>query len=123
MRRALLACCFVLASCFVLAVAGCGDDTEEPAGPAGAPDEPVSSPADPAPPAGKSPSPKACRRLGRRIVGEPLEAATERAERRRCTLRVAVLDGEAQVLTEDFQPARINVRVRGGVITRLEFMG
>jgi hypothetical protein len=118
MRRALLACCLALAA------AGCGGDGEEPAAPTRDPDAPVSSsPADPAPPAGKSPSPKACRRLGRRIVGEPLEAATERAERRRCTLRVAVLDGEAQVLTEDFQPARINVRVRGGVVTRLEFMG
>jgi hypothetical protein len=117
MRRALLACCLALAA------AGCGANGEEPAAPTRDPDEPVSSPADPTPPAGKPPSPKACRRLGRRIVGEPLEAATERAERRRCTLRVAVLDGEAQVLTEDFQPARINVRVRDGVVTRLDFMG
>jgi hypothetical protein len=36
---------------------------------------------------------------------------------------VAVLDGESQALTEDFQPARINVRVEDGVVTGLEFMG
>jgi hypothetical protein len=119
MRRALFACCLVLAA----TAAGCGADEEEPAAPAGDPDQPISSPADPAPPAGKPASPKACRRLGRRIVGEPLEAATARAERQRCTLRVAVLDSEDQMLTEDFQPARINVRVRDGVVTGLEFMG
>jgi hypothetical protein len=117
MRRALLACCLVLAA------GGCGEDAEEPAAPTRDPDQPITSPADPAPPAGEPVSPKVCRRLGRRIVGEQLEAATERAERRRCTLRVAVLDGESQVLTEDFQPARINVRVRDGVVTGVEFMG
>jgi hypothetical protein len=56
-------------------------------------------------------------------VGDPVEAATARAERRGCTLRVAVLDGEPQVLTEDFQPARINVRVVGGLVSAVEFMG
>jgi hypothetical protein len=33
------------------------------------------------------------------------------------------LDGEPQVLTEDFQPARINVRVRDNAVARVEFMG
>jgi hypothetical protein len=112
----------VLSCCLALAAAGCGaDDEEEPAAPPG--DQPVSSPADPAPPAGEPASRKACRRLGRRIVGDPLAAATHRAERRGCTLRVAVLDGEPQALTEEFQPARINVRVRDGVVSVLEFMG
>jgi len=115
MRRALIACCLLLAA------AGCGEDGERE--PAASPDDPVTSPADPSPPAGPPPSPTACRRLGRRIVGAELEAAAQRAERRSCTLRVAVLDGESQALTEDFQPARINVRVRDGVVTRLEFMG
>jgi hypothetical protein len=118
MRLALLACCVVFA------VAGCGGAEDEASAPAGDPDQPVSSPADPAPPAAGTPtSTKACRRLGRRIVRDPVEHATERAERRGCVLRVAVLDGEAQILTEDFQPARINVRVRDGVVTGVEFMG
>ena len=118
MRLALLACCLVFA------VAGCGDAEDEASAPAGDPDQPGSSPADPAPPAaGKPTSTKACRRLGHRIVLDPVEDATERAARRGCLLRVAVLDGEAQILTEDFQPARINVRVRDGVVTGVEFMG
>lgn len=114
MRRAVIACCLALAA------TGCGTEEQEPAA---SPDDPVSAPAEPAPPAATPPSPKACRRLGRRIVGQPLEAAGERADRRRCPLRVAVLDGKSQALTEDFQPARINVRVQDGVVTRVEFMG
>ena len=117
MRHAPLACCVVLA----LAVAGCGEEEERQ--PATSPDDAVTSPVDPAPPAGTPPSRGACRRLGRRTVGAGLEAATQRAERRRCPLRVAVLDGESQALTEDFQPARINVRVDDGVVTGVEFMG
>jgi hypothetical protein len=114
MRLVAIACCLVLA-------AGCGEDAEKPA--ATDHDQPVSSPADPAAPAGDPASPRACRRLGGRLVGEALEDATARADGRGCTLRVAVLDGEPQALTEDFQPARINLRVRGGVVTAVEFMG
>jgi len=106
----------------VAALAGCGEDEERPA--AGGPDEPVSSgpiaDGQPAAPAG---SERACKRLGRRLAGTALTAAPARAERRGCPFRVAVLDGEPQALTEDFSPARINVRVRDGVVTRLEFMG
>jgi hypothetical protein len=117
MRLAPIACCLAL-------LVGCGGEEREASAPAGDPDQPISSPADPAPPSTGAPAPvKACKRLGRRIVGAELEAAAQRAERRRCTLRVAVLDGESQALTEDFQPARINVRVDDGVVTGLEFMG
>jgi hypothetical protein len=112
---------FAIACCLALVVAGCGGDEEEPAAPA--PDQPVSSPADPAPPAGDPTPPGACRRLGRRLVGETLRDAQQSARRRGCTLRVAVIDGEPQALTEDFQPARINVRVRDGVVAGVEFMG
>ena len=118
MRRTLLACCLAVA--LAAAGAGCGEDEREPAA---GPDDPVTATVEPAPPAGAPPSPGACRRLGRRIVGDELEAAARRTERRRCTLRVAVLDGESQALTEDFQPARINVRVEDGVVTGVEFMG
>jgi hypothetical protein len=114
MRLVAVSCCLALA-------AGCGGDAEEPA--ATDPDRPVSSPADQAAPAGDPASPRACRRLGRRLAGQALADATARADRRGCTVRVAVLDGDPQALTEDFQPARINVRVRDGVVTGVEFMG
>ena len=107
----------------VAALAGCGDDAERPAA-SSDPDAPVSSgdlaPDQAAVPAG---SERVCTRLGRRLLGDRVAAATARAERRGCALRVAVLDGEPQALTEDFSPARINVRVRDGVVTRVEFMG
>ena len=106
----------------VAVLGGCGDD-ERPAATSD-PDQPVSSgevpPDRSATPAG---SKRVCTRLGRRLAGDPIAAATARAERRGCPLRVAVLDGEPQALTEDFSPARINVRVRGGVVTGVAFMG
>ncbi len=104
----------------VAALAGCGGDEERPAAPAG-PDEPVAS--EPGAPAAPAAPPKECKRLGARLVGVPMPAASERAERRGCPLRVAVLDGEPQALTEDFSPSRINVRVRDGIVRRVEFMG
>jgi hypothetical protein len=104
------------------AFAGCGDD-ERAAAPAG-PDDPVSAPPrEPEPDSGPGTPPRECERLARRLAGLTVPAATEHATLKGCTLRVAVQDGEPQVLTEDFQPGRINVRVTGGVVTRLEFMG
>ena len=114
-----LACCLALA----LTVAACGED-ERAAAPGG-PDRPVSQTPAPAPTAdGPGPaSERACRRLGRRLIGVAAPAAAARAAARGCTLRVAVRDGRRLALTEDFQPARINVRVRGGLIAGIEFMG
>jgi hypothetical protein len=107
----------------VAAVVGCGGDEERPAAPAG-PDEPVTStPSEPSTPAAPAAPAKACKRLGPRLVGLAMPAASERAERRGCPLRVAVLDGEPQALTEDYSPGRINVRVRDDVVRRVEFMG
>lgn len=107
----------------VAAFAGCGGDEERPAASAG-PDEPgASTPSDPSAPAAPAAPAKACKRLGRRLVGLAMPAASARAERRGCPLRVAVLDGEPQALTEDYAPARINVRVRADVVRRVEFMG
>jgi hypothetical protein len=111
-----------LALLTALALAGCGGDEERPAAPR--PDDPVASgPMDPVAPAEPPASDRACKRLGTRLIGMELPAATARAERRRCTLRVAVLDGEPQILTEDYSPARINVRVADGVVAGVEFMG
>ena len=74
-------------------------------------------------PASEAASPRYCRRLGRHLVGARLVAAEARAAQRGCTLRVAVRDGRALALTEDFQPGRINVRVRSGAVAGVEFMG
>jgi hypothetical protein len=113
---------FLLACCLALFVAGCGDDEEQPV--ADDPDQAVSSTPDPSPPPAGEPTPPAeCKRLGRRLVGDPVEAAEARAERRGCVFRVAVIDGESQALTDDFQPGRINVRVVGGLVSAVEFMG
>ena len=117
MRRALLA------ACLVVAIAGCGADDERSAAPARDPDQPVSSPAGQAPPAGEPTSPKVCRRLGGQLVGGPVGDGMTSAELRGCTLRIAVLDGVGQVLTDDFRPTRINLRVDDGIVTRVEFMG
>ncbi len=118
MRRAA-----VLLIAAAVALASCGGDEERPAAPA-APDDPVmSTPAEPAAPAGPATSPKACERLGRRLTGVRVPAASDRAARRGCTLRVAVEDGAPLALTEDYSPQRINVRVRDGVVTGVEFMG
>lgn len=113
-----ISCCLVLA----LAFAACSDE-ERPAS-AGDPDQPVSAPAVPSDPAGVEPaSERTCRRLGQRLAGTGLAAATARASGRGCTLRVAVRDGRGLALTEDYQPARINVRVTDGTVTGVEFMG
>ena len=116
--RALLACCLLLA----LTVAACGDD-ERAASPAG-PDEPVAQTA----PGGVAPAlpvagARSCRRAGRRLVGLDQASAMSLAERRGCTMRIAVQDGVHLALTEDYQPARINVRVRRGVVAGVVFMG
>ena len=112
-----------LAVALVLALAGCGDDEERPAAPAD-PDAPVSSgDLEPSTPAAPATPPRVCERLGRRLVDVPLAEATARAKRRGCALRVAIEDGVAKALTEDFSPGRINVRVRDGVVTGVEFMG
>ena len=112
-----------LALLLALALAACGDD-ERPAPAAPGPDAPVSSgdvePGGSAP--ALTPAPQ-CKRLGRRLVGAELTAAQARADARRCTLRIAELDGQPQALTEDYSPARINVRVAGGVVTAVAFMG
>jgi hypothetical protein len=117
-----LACCLVLV--LVPTAAACGDD--ERASAPGDPDRPVSGPAN----AGggdrtgvEPASERTCRRLARRLAGTGLEAARARASARGCTLRVAVRDGRGLALTEDYRPGRINVRVRDGVVTGVEFMG
>ena len=111
-----------LACVLTLALVACGGE-QQAAAPTG-PDQPVSASGGRATVPGSEPAPaRYCRRLGNRLAGARLAAAESRAARRGCTLRVAVRDGRALALTEDFQPGRINVRVRSGVIAGVEFMG
>jgi len=118
MRR--LVACLLLG----LALAACGEE-EEPAG-TSSPDAPVSSADEPAAspaPAATPASGAACRRLAPRLVGEALAAAEAHATERGCSVRVALQDGRSLRLTEDYSPARINVRVEDGTITGVEFLG
>jgi hypothetical protein len=114
-----IACCLLLA----LTVAACGAD--EPAATSAGPDQPVSQPQRPdaSAPAREPASERTCRRLGRRLIGIEIDAAAARAGRRGCTVRIAVEDGRHLALTEDYQPARINLRVQGGAVAGVEFMG
>jgi hypothetical protein len=117
-----LACLLVL----VPAIAACGDEERVASAPGPGPDEPVSqaAPEEPPDPDVAAPaSARACRRLGRRLIGVDQGDAMKHASSRGCTLRIAVQDGRALALTEDYQPARINVRVERGVVARVEFMG
>jgi hypothetical protein len=111
-----------LAILLALALAACGDD-ERPAAAAPDPDAPVSSGAAEPDAAPAIPPAPECKRLGQRLVDQQLPAAQTRAEEQGCSLRIAEIDGEPQALTEDFSPARINVRVRDGVVTAVAFMG
>lgn len=57
------------------------------------------------------------------VVGMPVDEATKLAEANGWTLRVSTLDGEAQMLTEDYSVSRCNVAVEAGVVTAVEFIG
>lgn len=57
------------------------------------------------------------------VVGLTLDEATKLAEANGWTLRVSTLDGEGQMLTEDYSETRVNVAVEAGVVTAVEFIG
>ena len=57
------------------------------------------------------------------LTGLGVDEATKVAESNGWTLRVSTLDGEAQMLTEDYSPSRVNVSVTGGVVTAVDFIG
>ncbi len=90
-----------------LGLAACGDDDD-------ADDPPATAPADDV-------------ELGEfdesLIVGLPVEEAEEVVEDEGWEFRIAVLDGEDQVLTMDFVPNRVNVAVDDGIVTGIEFIG
>lgn len=57
------------------------------------------------------------------LVGLTVDEATKVAEGNGWTLRVSTLDGEGQMLTEDYSPTRVNVAVADGVVTGVDFIG
>lgn len=57
------------------------------------------------------------------IVGEPIDAAEKAATEQGCAVRVAILDGEGQALTQDFRPDRVNVAVDDGTVTEIIDIG
>lgn len=57
------------------------------------------------------------------VVGMTVDEATKVAEGAGWVLRVSTLDGEGQMLTEDYSETRVNVAVEAGVVTAVEFIG
>ena len=57
------------------------------------------------------------------VVGMPVEEATAAAESNGWTVRVSTLDGEGQMLTEDYSVSRLNLAVEAGIVTAVEFIG
>lgn len=57
------------------------------------------------------------------IVGLPVDEAEQVADDEGFVFRIAVLDGEDQMLTMDFVPNRVNVAVDDGIVTGVEFVG
>lgn len=86
-------------------LSACGDD---------APDEPVATDPD---------DPEVGEFDESLIVGLPVDEAEQVVEDEGWVMRVAVIDGEDQVLTMDFVTNRVNVAVEDGIVTGVEFVG
>ena len=57
------------------------------------------------------------------LVGLTLDEATKVAEGNGWTVRVSKLDGEDQMLTEDYSATRVDVVVDAGSVTAVDFIG
>ena len=57
------------------------------------------------------------------LVGLTLDEATKVAEGNGWTVRVSKLDGEDQMLTEDYSATRVDVVVEAGSVTAVDFIG
>lgn len=57
------------------------------------------------------------------LVGLSVDEATKVADGNGWTVRISTLDGEAQMLTADYSPLRINLNVQGGVVLAIDSVG
>lgn len=57
------------------------------------------------------------------LVGLGIDEATKVAEGNGWTVRVSTLDGEDQMLTEDYSVTRVDVVVEAGTVTAVDFIG
>ncbi|MEI6404009.1 MAG: hypothetical protein WCP59_17680 [Actinomycetota bacterium] len=57
------------------------------------------------------------------LVGLSVDEATKVAEGNGWTLRVSTLDGEGQMLTDDYSPTRVNVAVTAGSVSGVDSIG
>ena len=107
-------------ACFAVAVAGCGGDSGSSDGNA------VIGPAAEAPPRmcptlgdPRADHDKYRERARGSLVGKDLDEAEAWADASGCRLVAAVIDGEPQVLTREYDPTRIQAELRGGEVVRI----
>ncbi|HKJ36959.1 MAG TPA: hypothetical protein VKA36_10360 [Solirubrobacterales bacterium] len=134
----------MLAAALLLALAGCGDDADEGttasssgAG-AAAPTSTNLDPSDTPPtipdlPDNDDPEMVVCTGAPKpggdgvfnatAVIGEPLAQAEAAAAKQGCQIRVAMIDGQGQALTEDFRPDRVNVAIEDDEVTEIVSIG
>lgn len=120
------------AAALLLALAGCGDDSEETTGGAVTGTSADSEPGEPTlPELPRNDDPAAVTCTGpprgtfdaTAIVGDPVADAKSAAAEQGCSVRVAMRDGEGLALTQDFRPDRVNVAVEDGEVTEIIDIG
>ena len=57
------------------------------------------------------------------LVGLPVEDFTAKVEALGYSVRIAEQDGEGLALTADFSETRVNVAVKGGIVTAIVSLG
>lgn len=116
----------------LLALAGCGDDSEQTTGGGvtGTSAEPgQGEPTIPELPRNDDPAAVVCTGPPRgtfdatAIVGDSVADAKGAAAEQGCSVRVAMRDGEGLALTQDFRPDRVNVAVEDGEVTEIIDIG
>ena len=61
--------------------------------------------------------------VAKTLVGLTIDEATKLADGNGWAIRVSTLDGEGQMLTDDYSPTRVNVAVEAGVVVGIDSIG